>query len=360
MKTSSKRWSCYLRGFTLVELLVVMAIIGILIGLLLPAVQAVREAARRISCGNNLLQIGVALMNYEMAHRTLPPGTIEAKGPIVHLPNGYHHGWLVQLLPMLEQQAAYRKLDSNLSIYAPGNFAVRSHQFESIYCPSQPSAPIQTNYAGVHDSREVPINTNNNGCLFLNSRIRVRDITDGTSNTIIVGEKRVDDTELGWSSGTRACLRNMGSLIETQRGAFSFSLPPGFKYGYESSAAVSQELDDSSGMTDMASESEIADDSVSDSFQFSAWDAEGELKPLYEISTRPASQWLNVNDLPTFPTKSATPPGTGVGGFGAYHMGTLGMLRADGAVNFTSTNSDRIVLQKLANRSDGDLVYGDR
>ena len=89
------------RGFTLVELLVVITIIGILIALLLPAVQAAREAARRASCLNNLTQIGVALENYQSAHGVLPPGTVDKQGPIHNVPQGYHMGWLVQLLPYL-------------------------------------------------------------------------------------------------------------------------------------------------------------------------------------------------------------------------------------------------------------------
>ena len=116
------------RGFTLVELLVVIAIIGILIGLLLPAVQAAREAARRMSCSNNVLQLGVALHNYEMAHRVLPPGTVDAKGPIVHLPLGFHHNWIVQILPMLDEGVAYDLLDHSLSIYSKANFPVRAYR----------------------------------------------------------------------------------------------------------------------------------------------------------------------------------------------------------------------------------------
>ncbi len=77
----------------------VITIIGILIALLLPAVQAAREAARRAQCMNNLTQIGVALQDYESAQNVLPPGTIDKQGPIHNVPKGYHMGWLVQLLP---------------------------------------------------------------------------------------------------------------------------------------------------------------------------------------------------------------------------------------------------------------------
>src|SRR4051794_28379521 len=90
-------------GFTLIELLVVIAIISVLIALLLPAIQAAREAARRVQCVNNLMQIGIALQNYESSHELLPPGVINPSGPIQNAPTGYHASWMLQLLPFLEQ-----------------------------------------------------------------------------------------------------------------------------------------------------------------------------------------------------------------------------------------------------------------
>src|SRR5512134_266205 len=89
------------RAFTLVELLVVIAIIGILIALLLPAVQAAREAARRSQCTNNLSQIGIALHLYESAHGQFPAGVINDKGPVRSEPIGHHMSWLTQILPYI-------------------------------------------------------------------------------------------------------------------------------------------------------------------------------------------------------------------------------------------------------------------
>ena len=124
----------FVNGFTLVELLVVIAIIGVLVALLLPAVQAAREAARRASCANNLTQIGLAVHNYEMAHGVYPPGTIDAAGPITNKPTGYHHNWIVQIMPYIEEQNAYNLLDKKLSVYDPKNAAVAASPPVTVVC----------------------------------------------------------------------------------------------------------------------------------------------------------------------------------------------------------------------------------
>src|SRR5690349_2879783 len=93
------------RGFTLVELLVVIAIIGMLVALLLPAVQAAREAGRRMQCSNNLKQVLLALHNYENLNKAFPPGGL------VNKPDGFGHSWLVRILPMLEYGNIYNKFE---------------------------------------------------------------------------------------------------------------------------------------------------------------------------------------------------------------------------------------------------------
>ena len=113
-------------GFTLIELLIVTAIIAILVALLLPAVQQAREAARRTQCKNHLAQIGVALQNYEMAHRCLPPGTIDASGPIESRASGYHMSWIVQLLPYIDEGNIHRHLDFQQSVYSKANAEARA------------------------------------------------------------------------------------------------------------------------------------------------------------------------------------------------------------------------------------------
>ena len=203
------------RAFTLVELLVVVAIVGILVGLLLPAVQAAREAARRCQCSNNVGQIILAVHNHEFSFERFPSGTINAKGPIRSEPIGQHISWIVQILPYMEQRAIFTGIDQSLGAYAPENVRARSQVIPILNCPSQSVGSVDnvamTTYAGCHHDIEAPIDFDNNGVFFLNSRIRFDDIDDGSSNTIFIGEV-ADPDSLGWISGTRATLRNTGSI----------------------------------------------------------------------------------------------------------------------------------------------------
>ncbi len=178
-------------AFTLVELLVVLAIIGILIGLLLPAVQAVREAARRMQCQNNLHQIGIALHNYHSAFRKFPPGGIEVRPEV---PGGKQLAWSAFVLPFLEESAAYQRIDFDLAYDAPENAEVAATPIETYLCPSTPRTTLLsrgravTDYGGIYGERILSRNYPPRGVMIHDKAIRFRDITDGTQHTLVVSE----------------------------------------------------------------------------------------------------------------------------------------------------------------------------
>ena len=209
-------------GFTLIEMMVVLAIVLTLAGLLLPAIQRSRERARISQCRNNVTQIGLALQNYLLAHQVLPSGCVNPIGPIQSVEDAsqYHMSWIAQVLPYLDQATTFHHIDFTQGVYAPANQPARQHLIDLLICPSSfaPSfsnSAARSDYSGVHNDFETPIDVNQNGVLFLNSSIGTEDVTDGVSSTAFVVESTpVSTIELGWMSGTRTTLRN--GVIRTE------------------------------------------------------------------------------------------------------------------------------------------------
>lgn len=207
------------RGFTLVELLVVIAIIGVMVGLLLPAVQAAREAARRMQCSNNLRQMGLALHNYHDAYNAFPIGS--RSHPTIVPRNSHGTNWRTSILPYLEQAPLFDQLNFETGSFAGvgtsfnnGNEVLSGLMVNVYKCPSSTIGPFETDqgtsnpqrsmmheYVGVAGSYPDPGGRGNvckqsvrgmvcrNGLMLANENKGLRHAVDGTSNTIVIAEQ---------------------------------------------------------------------------------------------------------------------------------------------------------------------------
>jgi prepilin-type processing-associated H-X9-DG protein len=166
---------------------------------------------------NNIAQLGLAIHNQEFNAERLPSGVLNPTGPIRNEAIGQHVSWCVQILPHMEQNSIYSNFDQAAGAYATVNAAARRQRIPAFLCPSSPNNYEKeeiaiTNYAGCHHDVESPIDADNNGVLFLNSRLRFSQILDGSSQTIMLGEMFSRREDLGWASGTSASLRNTGNF----------------------------------------------------------------------------------------------------------------------------------------------------
>ncbi len=229
------------RAFTLIELLVVIAIIAVLVGLLLPAVQKVREAAARMSCTNNLKQIGLGLHNYHDANNSFPPGYVDGNtNPLLNPDSdvGPSWGWAALLLPYVEQGNLYNQINFSVPV-GTGVNATPSLQALKVYqCPSDgtqdscvlynwktytgANPPTITvahgNYIGCNgwiecfngaggsdsgsggtDGLSGPLGAGGRGIFYRNSKTTILQVTDGTSNTIMCGERSSNHSPSSWT-----------------------------------------------------------------------------------------------------------------------------------------------------------------
>lgn len=301
------------RGFTLVELLVVIAIIGVLVALLLPAIQAAREAARRSSCGNNIRQVVTAVHSYEFAHERFPTGVSNDSGPIKNEQQGNHISWIAEILPQMDENNRFEQLNFPAGAYHQKNKRIANIPIAVLQCPSDWAEGSFSSYAGVHHDQESPIDADNNGILFLNSKITFDDLRDGSSYTLLLGEKLTHDSkEFGWLSGTRATLRNTGKAINLSIGRAGWGNGWGGSYD------------------DWYDEDDVEIDEA-------------------QLSKEEALEQAFTTDIdPNDPLA--------VGGFGSRHPGTTNFALASGSVRTISEDIARITLQQLAHRQDGQII----
>jgi prepilin-type N-terminal cleavage/methylation domain-containing protein/prepilin-type processing-associated H-X9-DG protein len=236
-----KRQPLSCKAFTLIELLVVIAVIGVLLGLLLPAVQKVRETAARSQCSNNLKQIGLALHGFHDVCQGMPPGYL-ANMPYVDGATDTSPGWSWAsfILPYIEQNNLYQQFNTSLPVE---RFSAIQSRVKVYVCPSDPAPlgafPIvdafgatlaqasPSSYAACCGGDESDVTAPNGlGVFYRNSRTRITDITDGTSQTFMIGEKAWTNVQITWSGAINDAVARRGPLNPCPgNGTASFPAP---------------------------------------------------------------------------------------------------------------------------------------
>ncbi|RCS53879.1 DUF1559 domain-containing protein [Bremerella cremea] len=314
-------------GFTLVELLVVIAIIGVLIALLLPAVQQAREAARRSQCSNNLKQMGLAMHNYHDVNGCFPAGFYRRTPYKTYSTfSGPGWGWGAMILPQIEQNNRYEGLRVNQRFCSDDSDILKYSQplIETFRCPSAPGNNLNpefknsssepshglSTYKGVFGDKNTQYNYSGDDCPYYagscvdggngvfspNSATKFRDVTDGTTNTVMIGEVPFGE------NGTRD---SSGDLIH-YRGAVWVGVTLG---GASSNVATHQTL---RGVT-----------------------ASGSQSSQYKIN------------------------GTKDFAFGSHHPGGAQFVLSDGSVRFFSDTMDSVSINRIADKGDGQVISGD-
>ena len=294
-------------GFTLVELLVVIAIIAILIALLLPAVQAAREAARRAQCGNNLKQVGIAMHSYHDTHGALPAGWNE-DGPIqASAPNLF--GWGAFILPFMEQEPLYNELNFNVPLNQAPNIDWIGQVIPTYRCPSDtapqfdtldafsgyyPAIPAHARSSYVASGVNFPPcdyaanEANNTGVFYRNSATRFRDIFDGTSHVLMAGERTGEISDASQNFGEAYWSGVRGQIMN--------------------------------GLS------------------------------CYSAQVIGGTQFRNGSTIYTTPVLNNT---NSPNGFSSVHPGGINMLRCDGGARYLSDSTSDLVIINLVDRNDG-------
>lgn len=332
------------QGFTLIELLVVIAIIAVLIALLLPAVQQARESARRSQCKNSIKQLGLALHNYHDTHGVFPIGNGHAsttfQGPDSNRPVSQRAGWTVLILPYIDQSSLYQRFDLNSPMFSfsleEGHAPQKNRDAAkiplSVYqCPSfSGSRRFHTNYFGVMGGGSMNPTFSSassvgramweNGMLYRNSSVGMRDATDGTSNTLLIGETKYQRSPLLVAGASQEYFTWASTYRAMGADSCSGSL-----------AAV----------TDVPINSFKGDGATSDTAFADGNEANlrGTIRQNGTTSTLIPARQMLMNRA-----------------FSSAHTGGAHFLLGDGSVRFISENINMDTLVNLAIRNDGNVI----
>lgn len=317
-------------GFTLVELLVVIAIIGVLVGLLLPAVQAAREAGRRMQCANNLKQLGLAVQNYESAFKAIPPAGLLQVGQPFNSPSVHS-----RLLPFLEQSAAYQQLDFNLGFNVQP--IICAQRIPVFLCPSEPRSEPKVSPTITHQPVSYGVNIgtwlvfdpNNNQCgdgsFGINARFRFSNIVDGLSNTLLFSEVKTYQPALK-DGGNPTGYQVPPPNDPTQMAAFGGTFTMDWSHTEWISGMVLQ-----SGFTTAFSPNTLV-----------PFDSGGKI---YDID-------FTASRLGTSTTRQTYVVVTSR----SHHTGGVNVVLSDGSVHFKSNSIDRANWRAMGTRAGGEVV----
>lgn len=330
-------------GFTLVELLVVIAIIGALLGLLLPAVMSAREAARRTSCQNNLKQIGLAIQNYESTNRRFPPSFVYA-----HSTSWSVHG---RILPYLEQANAYSQIRLDLEWHDPINLAtgIQTLKIDAYTCPSDPHSD-QLFYEGPEEGFVRPVNYGFNfgswfvfaprsgsigeGCFHPNVALPASAITDGLSNTLCAADVK------SYQAYFRNSANPGGTIPPNPQYLSAFAGGAQFKLG--------QELNDNAGHVEWCDGPvhESGFTSVFTPNQFVAYEhSDGHT---YDIDFNSRYEGTSRTQ-PTYAAVTSR----------SYHSGIVQVVLMDGSVQTMANSIDLSTWRSLSTRAGSEVMSGE-
>jgi prepilin-type N-terminal cleavage/methylation domain-containing protein/prepilin-type processing-associated H-X9-DG protein len=340
------------RGFTLIELLVVIAIIGVLVGLLLPAVQAAREAARRIQCVNNLKQVGLAVHNYETAVGTLPLGcvvTFDRSG------NPVFNGWGItaRLLPYLEGQNQFNACNFNLPNETPENDTAMRLGISAYLCPSDGKNQVvfvdggqprnNTNYAFNRGDWYVwggSASAPQSGSPFrANTSVPLASVTDGLSNTLFAAEVKTHTPYLLNCSG----LRYAPLAVPPMPGPND---SPATVAAYSGCSGGPAELRPDSG------HSEWEDGNTSQAGFTTAWPPNKVTPGRFGGTTVPDADLIAIREENGGPTFAAVTSRS-------YHPGGVNALMGDGSVRFIKSTIDGRTWRALGTIAGGEVISAD-